>query len=118
MHEKYRNNKVWGGAIGSVAYKPSPKHFALKEQLRLPPLNSKPIFGNEKFGKLTLSDANIPQLLTVRVGGYKIDFGRLSDKTKKEHKPNTASITSQSVKNFDDMAERYESRSSVNFTKN
>jgi hypothetical protein len=31
MHGKYRNNKVWGGTIGSVAFKPSPKKLALRE---------------------------------------------------------------------------------------
>ncbi len=118
MHEKYRNNKVWGGAIGSVAYKPSPKQIVIKEQLKLPPLSTKPIFGNEKFGKLTLSDANIPQLQTVRAGGLKIDFGRLSDRNKKEPKPNTASNISQSVKKFEDLAGRRESGSSVKFTGN
>ena len=30
MHGKYRNNKVWGGALGSVSHKSSPKKFELK----------------------------------------------------------------------------------------
>ena len=62
MHGKYKNNKVWGGTIGSVGFKVSPKKFSIKEQLQLPPLSQKPIFGHEKIGKLSISESIIPSI--------------------------------------------------------
>ncbi len=50
MHGKFKNNKVWGGVVGSVSYKSSPKKFELKQNLKLPPLNNKPIFNTDKQG--------------------------------------------------------------------
>ena len=62
MHGKYKNNKVWGGAVGSVGHRQSPRKIELKQHLKLPPLGAKPIFGDEKIGRLTISEANMPKL--------------------------------------------------------
>ena len=60
MHQKYKNNKVWGGAVGSVGHRTSPKRFNLKESLKLPPLSTKPVFGvTRESGKLTVSEASM-----------------------------------------------------------
>ena len=31
LHGKYKNNKVWGGTIGAVGFKNSPKKFSIKD---------------------------------------------------------------------------------------
>lgn len=62
MHGKYKNGKVWGGTIGAVGHKVSPKKLDLRQQLKLPPLGGKPVFGDAKIGRLTISEADIPKL--------------------------------------------------------
>ena len=47
LHGKFKNNKVWGGTIGSVGFKVSPNKLALKDNLKLPPLSNKPVFNGE-----------------------------------------------------------------------
>lgn len=42
LHGKYKQNKVWGGAIGSVSYKGSPGK-KMRESFRLPPLITNPV---------------------------------------------------------------------------
>ena len=62
MHGKYKNGKVWGGTIGAVGHKVSPKKLELRQHLKLPPLGGKPVFGDVKIGRLTISEADIPKL--------------------------------------------------------
>lgn len=97
MHGKYKKNKIWGGAVGSVCNnKGSPKRFGLKESLKLPPLSTKPVFGDQKIGKLTISESSIPKL-----SGYKASHvGRAPESAREsnilggnrmsEYKPSTA----------------------------
>ena len=101
LHGKFKNNKVWGGTIGSIGYRPSPNKLALKESLKLPPLSNKPVFSNEKFGKLTISEANMPKMTSTSNG--RIHRGDLIQGYKStEVKPHTASKTiSHSMKTFE-----------------
>ena len=64
LHGKYKDGKVWGGAsaIGPFSIRPSPKKMiGVKNSLKLPPLSTKPVFGAEKIGRLTISEATIPK---------------------------------------------------------
>ena len=112
MHGKYKNNKVWGGGVpGSVSYKQSPKKFELKQNLKLPPLNNKPIFNTDKqsvfsvamsTGKFTTGQSDVSAPLFAGAGVT--DVPNLSSRgfnpkhRRSETKPNTAS---QSVKMLD-----------------
>lgn len=62
MHGKYKNNKVWGGTVGSVGHRISPRKTEMRSNLKLPPLGSKPVFGDAKTGRLTISGADISSL--------------------------------------------------------
>lgn len=44
LHAKYKDNKIWGGAFGSVGFKASPRRERVSESIILPPLSNKPIF--------------------------------------------------------------------------
>ena len=105
MHGKYKNNKVWGGGVpGSVSYKQSPKKFELKQNLKLPPLNNKPIFNTDKqsvfsvamsTGKFTTGQSDVSAPLFAGAGVT--DVPNLSSRgfnpkhRRSETKPNTAS---------------------------
>ena len=103
LHGKFKNNKVWGGTVGSVGYKPSPNKLALKENLKLPPLSNKPVFNGEQFGKLTISEASMPKMTHTSKGRNKSDasFG-MQGFLQTDIKPHTASMASKnSMKTFD-----------------
>ena len=113
MHGKYKNNKVWGGAVGSVSFKGSPKKFELKQNLKLPPLNNKPIFNTEKMTMNSTSTSKftaVTELFNAAQSMEASNFGvaRMSQRAfnqtskpnqrRSDSKPQTAS---QSVKMLD-----------------
>ena len=105
MHGKYKKNKIWGGAVGSVSYNKSPKRFGIKESLKLPPLSTKPVFGDQKIGKLTISESSIPKLSAYKSNSKygpesarESHFGGGGNQRMSEYKPSTAA---QSMANLD-----------------
>ena len=60
MREKYKDGRIWGGtAEGSVGHKPTPRGWRVQDNLKLPPLNCKPVF-QDVASNTTMSNFDMP----------------------------------------------------------
>ena len=93
LHGKYKNNKVWGGVPGSATFRGSPSKYKLKDNLiKLPPLGgTKTVFGSETTGKLSVSEALMPKLGSMKQSCYSTKNQKSSIGFPGDSKPNTAS---------------------------